>query len=73
MQVIDNLLIVHNLDNKDSQIYDFKIQDYSRPLILNNLNINTSLAEKDAFLSDVVFTEELNSIDEFKGVAGQGQ
>lgn len=68
MQVVDNLLVVHNLDNKDSQIYDFKIQDYSRPLIQNNLNINTSFVDKDAFMSDVVFPEEREVVDEFRGV-----
>jgi len=68
MQVIDNLLVVHNLDNKDSQIYDFKIQDYSRPLIQNHLNVDTSFVDKDAFFSDVIFPEEREGVDEFRGV-----
>mmetsp|Transcript_69261 Transcript_69261/g.96042 ORF Transcript_69261/g.96042 Transcript_69261/m.96042 type:complete len:139 (+) Transcript_69261:1057-1473(+) len=68
MQVIDNLLVVHNMDNKDSQIYDFKIQDYSRPLIKANLNIDTSYVDKDAFFSDVVFPEERDPVDDFRSV-----
>ena len=30
MQIIDNTLVVHNLDDKSSQIYDFKIADYAK-------------------------------------------
>ena len=28
MQLIDSLLVLHNLDEKSSQLYDIKLSDY---------------------------------------------
>lgn len=42
MQIIDNMLVVHNLDDKSSQVYDFKIADYASPLIGPNLEVDSS-------------------------------
>jgi len=58
MQIIDNTLVVHNLDDKSSQIYDFKIADYASPLISPNLEIDSSYVMKGAYFSDLIFPEE---------------
>jgi hypothetical protein len=44
LQVIDNLLVVHNINQKSSQMYDFKIQDYTSPLTRDNLDCNMQYA-----------------------------
>merc|ERR1719253_1787917 len=33
MQIIDNTLVLHNVDEKSSQIFDFRAQDYGTPLL----------------------------------------
>ena len=58
MQIIDNALIVHNLDEKQSQMYDFKIADYASPLLEANLEVDSTFAMKNAFFSDLIFPEE---------------
>ena len=52
------MLVVHNLDDKSSQIYDFKIADYASPLIAANLETDSSFVLKGAYLSDLIFPEE---------------
>lgn len=37
-------------------------------MISNHLNVDTSYVDKDAFLSDVVFPEEREGVDEFRSV-----
>jgi len=59
MQVVDNLLVLHNLDSKDSQVYDFRVNDYNRPMLKRNLEVDSALVNKGAYMSDVVFAEEL--------------
>ena len=58
MQIIDNTLVIHNMDEKSSQIYDFKIQDYGSPLIESNLEVDTSFAQRGAYFSDLFFQED---------------
>ena len=71
MQIIDNLLVVHNLDEKATQIYDFKIQEYSNPLIGPNLNVDTSLASRNIYVSQNASPEDKGaSTDQFKGLGG---
>ena len=72
MQIIDNMLVVHNLDDKSSQIYDFKIADYASPLISANLETDSSFVLKGAYLSDLIFPEEQENEQEsaFKGLRG---
>ena len=57
MQVIDNLLVIHNLDSRSSQVYDFKIVDYNIPLLKPNLRVDLSSSER--FLSDLFLPEEI--------------
>lgn len=59
MQIIDNLLVVHNLDSKSSQIYDFKIVDYATPLLKAGLQVDSSTLGK--YVSDMFLPEELAS------------
>ena len=72
MQIIDNALIVHNLDDKSSQMYDIKIADYASPLIASNLEIDSSFVMKGAYFSDLIFPEEQENEAEssFKGLRG---
>ena len=58
MQIIDNALVVHNLDEKASQMFDFKIADYASPLIGPHLEVDTAFVAKGAYLSDLIFPEE---------------
>lgn len=39
MQVIDNLIVVHNMDEKSTQMYDLRI-DYYLPLCKPNLEVD---------------------------------
>ena len=57
MQVIDNLLVIHNLDSRSTQVYDFKIVDYNIPLLKPNLRVDLSSSER--FLSDLFLPEEI--------------
>jgi hypothetical protein len=68
MQLIDNLLVVHNLDEKSTQLYDLKIQDYASPLIGPHLNVDGSLASKGLFVSQL--TSEATGNEQFKGLGG---
>lgn len=57
MQVIDNLLVIHNLDSRSTQVYDFKIVDYNIPMLKPNLRVDLSSSER--FLSDLFLPEEI--------------
>jgi len=57
MQVIDNLLVIHDLDSRSTQVYDFKIVDYSIPLLKPNLRVD--LSHSDRYISDFFLPEEI--------------
>ena len=57
MQVIDNLLVIHDLDSRSTQVYDFKIVDYSVPLLRPNLRVD--LSHSDRYISDFFLPEEI--------------
>ena len=61
MQVVDNLVLVHNLDDKHSQMYDFKVVDYSAPLLKANLQVQPVM---DQFCSDMYLAEEKATLAE---------
>lgn len=46
MQMIENLLVVHNLDEQTTQAYDLKLgsQEYTEPLLKDHLTIEVSKA-----------------------------
>ena len=60
------------MDDKSSQVYDFKIADYTSPLIEANLEVDTSFVAKGAYYSDLIFPEEQENEAEsaFKGLRG---
>ena len=41
MQVIDNLIVVHNLDQKSTNMFDIKLAEYSQPICVDNLDVDT--------------------------------
>ena len=41
MQIVDNLLAVHNLDQKSSLLFDIKLAEYSIPICVENLDVDT--------------------------------
>ena len=67
--------MIHNLDDKSSQIYEFKLVDYLSPLISPNLEVDPSYALRGAYFSDLFFKEdkELGHEAEFKGLKGASE
>lgn len=55
MQIIDNIFVLHNLTDKSTQMYDFKIQDYSYPLGKPDLQVDSRIVLKKAYMSDAIF------------------
>jgi len=41
MQVSDNLIVVHNIDEKSTNYYDIKLAEYSQPVCVDNLDVDT--------------------------------
>jgi len=41
MQIVDNLIVVHNMDEKSTNIYDIKLAEYALPVCVNNLDVDT--------------------------------
>ena len=62
MQVVENLLVIHNIDESTTQAWDLKLgsQDYNESLLIENCT--TSF--KDAYLMDIITEEEKTSGDE---------
>ncbi len=40
LQVCDSLILIHNLDEKSTQLYDLKITDYTVPLLKPNVQVS---------------------------------
>ena len=57
MQVVDNLICVHNMDEKSSNMYDIKLAEYALPILVDNLDIETKYFV-DTYHSDLIFDEE---------------
>ena len=68
MQVIDNLLVVHNMERKSSQLYDLKLADYNTPILSNDSSypVSTRFARMEplVYMSDLLLAEERRSPDE---------
>eukprot|EP00347_Sterkiella_histriomuscorum_P007368 403349210 len=60
----DSLLVLHNIDDKSSQVYDMKLNDYHVPLLNDNLEVNTRPARKGFYLTDMIYAEERMQYDE---------
>lgn len=57
MQVVDNLLVVHNIDQKSTNFYDVKLAEYNQPICAENLDVDTSYS-LEYYHSDQIFPEE---------------
>tara|TARA_B110000285_G_C15071700_1_gene588342 strand:+ start:256 stop:426 length:171 start_codon:yes stop_codon:yes gene_type:complete len=55
--VVDNLIVIHNVDEKSSNFYDIKLAEYAQPICVDNLDIDTSYAN-EFYHSDLIFPEE---------------
>lgn len=65
IQVVDNLIVVHNMDQKSTNVYDIKLAEYYLPLCMDNLDVDTSFYE-DCYHTDPVFEQDKEShVDEF--------
>jgi len=57
LQVVDNLIVVHNLDDKSSNYYDVKLAEYAQPICVDNIDVDTQYASEN-YHSDILFNEE---------------
>ena len=58
MQMLDGMLVLHNLDEKTTQVYDLKLTDYEESILIPNLQTNHQFT-KTKFLSDLFLAEEV--------------
>lgn len=65
MQVVDNLLVVHNIDQKSTNFYDVKLAEYNQPVCADNLDVDISYS-LEYYHSDHIFPEETekSSVDD---------
>ena len=59
MQIIDGMVLVHNLDSKTSLAYDLKLIEYNQPILPENLQVDHSYVNSK-FLLDKFLAEELD-------------
>lgn len=60
MQVVDNLLVVHNLDENATQLYDLKLEDWFEPMMVDSYRVDYGPVNKGKFISDMLQKEEEN-------------
>ena len=58
MQVVDNLLVIHNLDEGTSQLYDLKLEDWYLPLLADSYRMEYGPANKNKYISEMLQKEE---------------
>ena len=63
IQIIDNLIVVHNIEQKSTNFYDVKLAEYNQPCCVDNLDVETKFCE-DYYHSDQIFNEELATGDD---------
>ena len=66
MQVVENLLVVHNLDEGTSQAYDLKLgsTDYNEPLLLGDgVVVGHGKAKKGVTIMELIAKEEKQTND----------
>ena len=66
MQVIENLFVVHNLDEQSSQIYDLKSGslDYNEGLVPSQFKVEAGKSKKGKFLAEFIAKDEKKYKDE---------
>jgi len=60
MQVIDNMILLHNHDEQVTQVHDIRLTDYQAPLLKQNCQIDVSLLPQKIYISDQILPEELD-------------
>jgi hypothetical protein len=63
MQVVDSMLVIHNLDEKTSQLFDVKLLDYFKGVVHEVAEVEMELANKGLFLSDLIMKDNDGSYD----------
>ncbi len=58
MQIVDNLLVVHNIDDSSSQLYDLKLEDWFKPLLREGLRVEYGPVLKGKYITDLLQKEE---------------
>ena len=41
MQIADNLIVIHNMEQKSTNFYDIKLAEYAQPVCVDNLDVDT--------------------------------
>ena len=54
MQVVDNLLVVHNLDMNATQLFDLKLEDWYQPLLSDSYRVEYGPANKGKYISEML-------------------
>ena len=54
IQVVDNLIVIHNVDQKSTNLYDVKLAEYYLPLCVDNLDVDTQYFV-DTYHTDKIF------------------
>lgn len=57
------MIVVHNVDQRSSTLYDIKLAEYAQPICVENLDVDLSLAA-DSYHSDKIFNEEIEKNEE---------
>lgn len=57
LQLADHLIVVHDLDEKTTQLYDLRIPNYHHPLLRAGLTVDQE--RLNSLLTENVFAEEI--------------
>lgn len=44
IQIVDNLIVIHNMEEKSTNMYDVKLAEYAQPVCVDNLDVDTQHA-----------------------------
>ena len=66
MQVVENLLVVHNIDEQTSQAYDLKLgsADYNEALRVELCTVDSERACKGKYIADFIGKDEKKTSDQ---------
>jgi hypothetical protein len=65
MQILDSLLVVHNLDEQVSQLWDLRVglPDWHVGLLKEGVTVDTSKVIKGRYLMDLIEKDETKASD----------
>ena len=59
MQIVDNLVVLHDIEQKETQLFDVKLPDFQIPLMVDHTKVDESLiTQQNMYFSDLIFAEE---------------